>query len=323
VDIHASPFDDTASRISKGHLSKYLQGRLRQPHEGDYSGLFAKATDILVDIQAVLRDASAASQHPTKSLKSEVVVAVINAHLSLYKGRWIYEGLNPYKVHNFELSPLEAAIMTAVSLKDVDAMKRLISRIPPHTSRATYLISPLTKAAEMSYCDGARILLDSGADMKLGNGTCYPPLEYAIMRGRLSIVELFLNPCYKLDSSSEAYEDEMAEAIKVADPDEGLMQVFYLMWENKRFREDLPRIRNRYMTLACSVGNEELVRMLMEDNIDCAWRPRGEPAPVWVAAQAGNVGVLRVLLTQAPEDRRSAFARTLLEMKKAHLTGDA
>ncbi|KAI0280253.1 hypothetical protein BC826DRAFT_963212 [Russula brevipes] len=123
--------------------------------------------------------------------------------------------------------------------------------------------SPLHAAVCMGHLDTARVLLDHGADVNLGNQNGKPPLVTAYRRGNLECMRLLLehgaNPDVQYDHYGSISHD------------------------------------------AASTGNAELAQILLDHGADINAQNVDHKTPLYEAAESGDLNVVRVLLAHGAD----------------------
>jgi hypothetical protein len=143
--------------------------------------------------------------------RAEITAAVAAAMVSYLSGPGAFHRLERGLIFPLGPGSLEWAIVTAAFLDNVPVLQALLTLLLPPTG-TMLLINLLRMAVRMGHYDVVRLLFDNGVNVNhsfdrdkwiCGRRTV---LEQACIAGSTEIVELLLNPCYRLKISGPAYE---------------------------------------------------------------------------------------------------------------------
>ncbi|KAI0289215.1 ankyrin repeat-containing domain protein [Russula brevipes] len=167
--------------------------------------------------------------------------------------------------------------------------KHLIARMEDTNAKCGHHGSPLHAAVYMGHVDAARVLLDHGADVDMGNQSGKPPLVTAYKLRNLEAMGLLLehgaNPDVRYDGSGPISHNAAFT---------NNVEVMELLLQHKA---DMHlRSTTSKWTLLHWVSSAELAQFLLDHGADINAQDANHSTPLHEAAEDGRLEVVRVLL---------------------------
>jgi hypothetical protein len=202
------------------------------------------------------------------------------------------------------------ALLTAAFLGDTPTIKALMKRSPNADRPEGLLNRALETAAVVGKVDAVVTFLEANVDpnkqgfCKGRLGSCRA-LGYACLGGNGNIVDLLLQPCYKVEKQGRAYEDAFFKTIRgPGEGDHGRLRILQSLFANGKFT--YPKtLRNNILGEACLRGREDVVRMVIRDlpELPLTWRWRGW-RPLDIASSRGHMNIVQILLAHEAEQKQ-------------------
>lgn len=208
-------------------------------------------------------------------------------------------------------SALDWALLTAVHLGEISTARYLLDEHRLQFDTDLELPASLQLAARCGNETLLRLLLDAGANINSfghsgddfvdmsctwNNGSA---LEAACAAGHMHIVEILLSPCYNLATSGWPYEAAIVLAARSKVKHRTSTNIVRLLMTRATSWEDFTGFTQEIFEMACSIGDEELGRLVFELapfdlNIRMSWSNK---TALCIACENGHANIVAFILT--------------------------
>ena len=201
------------------------------------------------------------------------------AELLVYGNEEISQGSNE----------LESLIIVAILNNDAAFLRYLLRESVDVHIQTKYFGAPLTLAAKEGHYKVILELLEHGADPNHKEGKDATALRSSCQQGHQTIVQLLLDPKYRLQTSGKNYVNAIKDAATAGHT--GLVR--YLI--DNGSLENLPSLLQETLWITANTGNEEILRMVINLGVDLNAEKTCKTRALEIAARQGHLSIVTLL----------------------------